>query len=69
MVSGRGYLYRSEQNGGLPVKLCAGVGVSIAAGEVFQFRAEGADVLTIHITTTPPWTGDHDAETGLQGYW
>ena len=69
VMSGQGQLYRSSANGGLPVALRAGVGVSIAAGEVFQFCAHRDSALTIHITTTPPWAGEHDVETGLTGYW
>ena len=69
VVSGFGQLYRSGANDGLPVELHAGVGVSIAAGQVFQFRAHQGSTLTIHITTTPPWAGAHDVETGLKGYW
>lgn len=69
MVSGKGELYRSSVNGGVPIALHAGVSVRIDPGDVFQFRAVDNSALTIHITTAPPWTGDHDVETGMTGYW
>ena len=69
VISGAGELYRSGINHEQPVALQAGVAVSIPVGHVFQFRAAKATELTIHITTTPPWSGDDDATTQVTGLW
>lgn len=69
IVAGHGELYRSQSNEARPLALRAGVSVTIATGEVFQFRAAPDAALTIHITTTPPWEGDSEAQTDVVGYW
>ena len=50
------------------VRIEAGVCLSIPPGTCFQFRATGAEALTVVGVTMPPWPGEHEAEV-VPGRW
>jgi mannose-6-phosphate isomerase-like protein (cupin superfamily) len=61
VVSGRGEMWRRQDELEEIVALEPGVCVTIPLGTHFQFRATGPDPLCAVAVTMPPWPGDDEA--------
>ena len=62
VLSGRGLMWRQQDDQKSIVQLEPGICVSIPVGTAFQFRCEGGKPLRIAAATMPPWPGDEEAE-------
>jgi mannose-6-phosphate isomerase-like protein (cupin superfamily) len=62
ILSGSGELWRKQATREEFVALEVGVCVSLPRGTHFQFRASGAEALTMVAATIPRWPGDGEAE-------
>lgn len=62
VLSGRGLMWRQQDDQQGIVQLEPGVCVSVPVGTAFQFRCEGSEQLRIAAVTMPPWPGDGEAE-------
>jgi mannose-6-phosphate isomerase-like protein (cupin superfamily) len=61
VVRGRGEMWRRQDGREEIVALDAGVCLTIPLGTHFQFRAQGAEPLTVLGVTMPPWPGADEA--------
>jgi mannose-6-phosphate isomerase-like protein (cupin superfamily) len=61
VLSGRGEMWRQQDDRAETVPLAAGTCLSIPAGTRFQFRASDAGPLAAVAVTMPPWPGDDEA--------
>ena len=61
VLSGRGEMWRKQDEHEETVVLEPGACVSIPVGTHFQFRATGARALSAVAVTLPPWPGDGEA--------
>jgi mannose-6-phosphate isomerase-like protein (cupin superfamily) len=61
VIGGRGEMWRKGQEREEITPLAAGVSLTIPAGTAFQFRALGAEALTVVAITMPPWPGEGEA--------
>lgn len=68
VLSGRGLIWRQQDERRSIVQLEAGICVSVPLGTAFQFRCEGNEPLRIAAVTMPPWPGDKEAEF-VNGEW
>ncbi|UCD68929.1 MAG: cupin domain-containing protein [Betaproteobacteria bacterium] len=68
VLSGRGQVWRQQNERRSIVRLAPGACVSIPVGTAFQFRCEGGEPLRIAAVTMPPWPGDDEAEF-VSGEW
>lgn len=68
ILSGQGQIWQSRNGVNDFADLSAGVCLTIAVGNSFQFRNTGADNLDILITTVPNWPGPDEA-VPVSGYW
>jgi len=68
VLSGRGKIWRRQEEREEIVPLEPGVCVSIPVGTHFQFRAEDGEVLAAVGVTMPPWPGPEEAEP-VAGIW
>ena len=68
VLSGRGEMWRRQQDRETTVELEAGVCVSIPAGTRFQFRATGVEPLQVVAITMPAWPGEGEAYE-VEGAW
>lgn len=62
VLSGRGLIWRQQDEQQSIVQLEPGICVSVPLGTAFQFRCEGDEPLRIAAVTMPPWPGDKEAE-------
>ena len=62
VLSGRGLMWRQQDDQQSIVQLEPGICVSVPVGTAFQFRCEGGEPLRIAAATMPPWPGDEEAE-------
>jgi mannose-6-phosphate isomerase-like protein (cupin superfamily) len=67
-VSGRGEMWRKQDEREEVVEVEAGVWVTIPCGTHFQFRCLGGDALVAIGVTMPPWPGDDEARP-VTGRW
>ncbi|UCH47129.1 MAG: cupin domain-containing protein [Betaproteobacteria bacterium] len=68
VLSGRGLMWRQQDERQSIVQLAPGTCVSIPVATAFQFRCEGGEPLRIAAVTMPPWPGDQEAEF-VSGEW
>ena len=68
VVSGRGLMWRRQNQTQSVVELTLGTCVSIPVGTAFQFRCDGDGPLRIAAVTMPPWPGGEEAEF-VSGEW
>jgi mannose-6-phosphate isomerase-like protein (cupin superfamily) len=68
VVSGRGQMWRRQDQSEEIVVLEPGVALTIPVGTHFQFRADGAEALDVIGVTMPPWPGENEAVRS-QGPW
>jgi mannose-6-phosphate isomerase-like protein (cupin superfamily) len=68
VMTGRGRMWRKLGGREQIVELAAGLALSIPTGTHFQFRCDGAEVLTILGATMPPWPGPDEAY-AVEGIW
>ncbi len=68
VLSGRGLMWRQQNEQQSIVQLETGTCVSVPLGTTFQFRCEGAEPLRIAVVTMPPWPGGEEAEF-VSGKW
>ncbi|MBO0730312.1 MAG: cupin domain-containing protein [Acidimicrobiaceae bacterium] len=68
VVSGRGQMWRKNEEDEEIVDLEPGVSLTIPLKTHFQFRAVGPDPLDVIGVTMPPWPGDNEAIRS-QGPW
>ena len=68
VLSGRGLMWRQQNEQQSIVQLETGVCVSLPPGAAFQFRCEGGEPLRIAAVTMPTWPGDKEAEL-VSGKW
>ena len=61
VIGGRGEMWRKAEEREEIAALAAGVSLTIPAGTAFQFRAFGAEPLTMVAITMPPWPGEGEA--------
>jgi mannose-6-phosphate isomerase-like protein (cupin superfamily) len=61
ILSGRGQMWRRQNEGAEIVDLSAGVCLTIPLGTHFQFRSLGQEPLRAVAVTMPPWPGDDEA--------
>jgi mannose-6-phosphate isomerase-like protein (cupin superfamily) len=61
VLSGRGQMWRRQDDREQTVDLEPGICVSIPAGTRFQFRALGELPLAAVAVTMPPWPGEDEA--------
>ena len=61
VLSGRGLMWRQQNEQDTVVGLEPGVCASIPAGTAFQFRCSGSEPLCVAAVTMPPWPGDDEA--------
>jgi len=70
VTEGHGEIWRASPGAAESVDLLwPGVGVDIARGTLFQFRATGAGPLELVILTMPRWPGASEATAELTGRW
>ncbi len=67
-TAGRGHLWRKNDKAEEIVEIRPGLSISIPVGTHFQFRNDGADILTAIATTMPPWPGENEAY-AVTGIW
>ena len=68
IVSGRGEMWRKQNDREEIVALEAGVCLTIPVGTHFQFRAIGSEPLAAVGVTMPPWPGDGEVAR-IEGPW
>ena len=68
VLSGRGEMWRRQEDRETTVALDTGVCVSIPCGTHFQFRSTGADPLQVVGITMPAWPGEGEAYE-VEGAW
>lgn len=68
VVSGRGQMWRRQDESEEIVELEPGVALTIPVDTHFQFRAVGAEALDVIGVTMPPWPGDDEASRS-EGPW
>jgi mannose-6-phosphate isomerase-like protein (cupin superfamily) len=61
VIGGRGEMWRKGEEREEIAALAAGVSLTIPLGTAFQFRAFGAEPLTMVAITMPPWPGEAEA--------
>jgi mannose-6-phosphate isomerase-like protein (cupin superfamily) len=61
VIGGRGEMWRKAEEREEIAALTAGVSLTIPLGTAFQFRAFGAEPLTMVAITMPPWPGEGEA--------
>lgn len=69
VVSGRGEMWRRQDQREDVVPLEPGVCLTIPLGTRFQFRATGNEALQVVAVTMPPWPGDGEAVVIASGKW
>lgn len=67
-TAGQGRLWRKNETAEEIVQILPGLSISIPTGTHFQFRNDGADILTAIGTTMPPWPGENEAYS-VTGIW
>jgi mannose-6-phosphate isomerase-like protein (cupin superfamily) len=67
-LSGRGEMWRKQQDREEVVAVETGICLTIPLGTRFQFRAFGDEPLAFIVITMPPWLGDDEA-CEVQGKW
>ena len=60
-LSGRGEMWRQQDDRSETVDVYAGVSLTIPLGTCFQFRSFGHEPLAAIGVTMPPWPGDSEA--------
>ena len=60
-LSGRGEMWRQQDDRSETVDVYAGVSLTIPLGTCFQFRSFGYEPLAAIGVTMPPWPGDSEA--------
>ena len=60
-LSGRGEMWRQQDDQSETVDVYAGVSLTIPLGTCFQFRSFGYEPLAAIGVTMPPWPGDSEA--------
>ena len=60
-LSGRGQMWRQQDDRSETVDVYAGVSLTIPLGTCFQFRSFGYEPLAAVGVTMPPWPGDGEA--------
>lgn len=68
ILSGSGQIWQGRNGLNDFADLSAGVCLTIAAGDSFQFKNTGTEDLDILITTAPNWPGPDEA-VPVSGYW
>ena len=68
LLSGRGEMWRKQDEYEEVVSLEPGVCVTIPLGTRFQFRSLGSEPLRAVVVTAPPWPGNGEAVT-VDGPW
>jgi mannose-6-phosphate isomerase-like protein (cupin superfamily) len=68
VLSGRGQMWRRQDERAGIVELVAGVCLTIPLGTAFQFRAIGEEPLVAVAVTMPPWPGEGEA-VAVAGAW
>lgn len=68
VLSGKGEIWRKENNQELVTRLEAGVTIDIPLGTDFQYRSLEGDLVFICVTM-PPWPGHDEVEYVSQGCW
>lgn len=68
ILSGRGQVWRCQNEREEVVEIYAGVTLTIPLGTHFQFRCIGDEPLRFIIVTMPPWTGADEA-VRVEDYW
>jgi mannose-6-phosphate isomerase-like protein (cupin superfamily) len=68
MLSGRGQMWRRQDDREQTTELSPGTCLSIPAGTHFQFRCTGDGPLAAVAVTMPPWPGEGEAF-GVPGPW
>ncbi|HTP82326.1 MAG TPA: cupin domain-containing protein [Alphaproteobacteria bacterium] len=61
-ASGRGRMWRAQDDHQEIVEVGPGVSISIPVGTRFQFRCDGAEPLVAVGVTMPPWPGEGEAQ-------
>jgi mannose-6-phosphate isomerase-like protein (cupin superfamily) len=61
VLSGRGQMWRRQDDGEETVELSPGTCLSIPVGTHFQFRSAGDSPLAAVAVTMPPWPGEDEA--------
>jgi len=70
VVSGRGQMWRQQEDQATVVDLHPGICLTIPLGTRFQFRAHGREPLAAVAITMPPWPENADGEvTVVAGAW
>ena len=69
VLSGRGEIWRRDKSGEEVTVLTPGVSFDIPVGTAFQYRCNGAEALRFLCITMPPWPGNAEAETQIEGTW
>lgn len=67
-ISGRGQMWRSENNESVIVDVYPGVCLTVPLGSHFQFRSLGHEPLAAVGVTMPPWPGPDEA-IQVDGVW
>lgn len=67
-IGGRGEMWRKQGEREQIVTVDPGLAVTIPLGTAFQFRAIGADPLTMVVITMPPWPSGDEAD-HVEGKW
>jgi mannose-6-phosphate isomerase-like protein (cupin superfamily) len=68
VLSGRGEMWRKQEQHDEVVSLEAGTCLTIPLGTHFQFRSFGPEPLAAVGVTMPPWPGDDEADV-VEGIW
>ena len=68
VLSGRGEMWRKQEQRDEVVSLEAGTCLTIPLGTHFQFRSFGPEPLAAVGVTMPPWPGDDEADV-VEGIW
>jgi mannose-6-phosphate isomerase-like protein (cupin superfamily) len=68
VLSGRGEIWRQDENGAEVTALAAGTSIDIPVGTRFQYRCTGEEPLRFLCISMPPWPGDSEA-TLIEGPW
>lgn len=68
VLSGRGEIWRRDENGEEVTVLEPGVSIDIPVDTAFQYRCIGAEPLRFLCITMPRWPGDSEA-THIEGPW
>ncbi len=67
-LSGRGEMWRKQQDREEVVAVEAGICLTIPVGTWFQFRSFGDELLASVVITMPPWPGNDEAHV-VEGKW